>query len=112
MGNFNSGRPQIRQRVENTPTVSALQWCRENGGEIVSRPMPDGEFEMGTCPQCSRACRDLFAVELGFVCRDCAGLIYTAQSQSNSAAAVVRSDPNATGEALEAIQSYAVCDTF
>ena len=106
MGNFSSGRPQIRRRVEDVQRVDALEYARENGGEIVLRPMPDGEFEMGTCPQCSRACRDLFAVESGFVCRDCAGLIYTAQSQSNSAVADVRSDPHAAGAALATMQNY------
>ena len=106
MGRYSSGRPQIRRRVEDVQRVDALEYARENGGEIVLRPMPDGEFEMGTCPQCSRACRDLFAVESGFVCRDCAGLIYTAQSQSNSAVADVRSDPHAAGAALATMQNY------
>lgn len=110
MGNYKSGRPQIRQRVEDVQRIDALEYAREHGGEIVSRPLPDDrDFEMGTCPQCSRACRDLFAVEsgeFGFVCRDCAGLIYTAQSHSNSAVADVRSDPNAAGAALATMQNY------
>ena len=107
MGNFDSGRPQIRQRVENTPSVCALQWCRDNGGEIVSRPMPDNrEFEMGLCPRCKSARHELYIVEDDVACRDCHGLIYSSVSQRNSHAAQVRSDPNATGDALGAIQGY------
>ena len=110
MGNFDSGRPQIRQRVENTPSVCALQWCRENGGEVVTRPLPDDrEFEMGTCPNpdCGRACYELYIVEAGALCRTCAGLIYSSVSQRNSHAEAIAADPvRATGDALNAIETF------
>ena len=108
MGNFESGRPQIRQRVENTPRLDALDYSRANGLSTVARQMPEGAaFELGTCPVCARACRDLFAVESVVKCRECHDLIYTRDSQHNSHAAAVAADPaSASGEALEAIQTY------
>lgn len=101
MGNFDSGRPRQRQRVEETPKVCALDYSRANGLPTFARTMPDGQrFEIGGCPACKQARRDLYNVENVVKCRECHDLIYTRDSQSNSAAAAIKADPRASGEAL------------
>ena len=106
-GNFNSGRPRTRARIEDTPKVCALEFCRANGLATVQRETPGGEaFELGTCPKCAQPRRDLFQTEEGTVCRRCAGLSYRSTSESNSVARIVRRDPEkATSEALETMQN-------
>ena len=109
MGNFDSGRSQTKRRVEDTPKIEALVYCRANGLPIFAREMPDGaKFFVGSCPDCKQPRRDLYNVENVVKCRDCHSLIYTRDSQSHSAAAVVKkADPQTvTGEALEAMSDF------
>ncbi len=106
MGNFLSGRPRTRQRVEEVPRLDALDFGRANGLPILTRSTPDGEpYFVGTCPKCGRGVRHLFQVETGVSCRKCAKLIYTSESQRNSVADAVRRNPEATGAALQTLQS-------
>ena len=109
MGNFDSGRSQSKRRVEDTPKIEALAYCRANGLPIFAREMPDGQrFEIGSCAACQQPRRDLYNVENVVKCRSCHSLIYTRDSQSHSAAAAIKkADPvRATGEALEAMSDY------
>lgn len=106
-GNFRSGRPRTRERIEDARRVDALEFCRANDLPTVQRETPGGElFELGTCPKCEQPRRDLFATDAGTVCRRCAGLSYRSSSESNSVAQIVRRDAEkATGEALETMQN-------
>lgn len=106
MGNFQSGRPRKRQRVEETRRVDALDFARENKLPILTHSTPDGEpYFVGTCPKCARGVRFLFQMETGVVCRKCAGLIYRRDSEHNSVSDAVRRNPEATGAALETLKS-------
>jgi len=107
MGNYLSGRRRLRLRVEDVPRLDALEWCRANGLPVLSHLTPDGDtYFVGTCPQCKRGVRAVFRVEGRVACRKCAGLIYRSDSESNSEAARVRSDPRATGEALQTLREF------
>ncbi len=109
MGNFDSGRPQTKNRVEETPKLCALEYARANGLPTFARQMPDGApHYLGSCPECRQARRDLYNVENVVKCRRCHNLIYTRDSQHNSAAAAVKkADPaHATGEALAAMSDF------
>ena len=107
MGSFSSGRPQTKKRVEETPRVDALEYAHANGLPIIERNMPDGApFELGTCPECQQARRDLYTVENVVKCRECHDLIYTRDSQSNSHAARIVADPRASGEALAQMSEF------
>jgi antitoxin (DNA-binding transcriptional repressor) of toxin-antitoxin stability system len=88
------------------PRLDALDFGRANGLPILTRSTPDGEpYFVGTCPKCGRGVRRLFQIESGVLCRKCAKLIYTSESQRNSVADTVRRNPEATGAALETLQS-------
>ncbi len=107
MGNYLSGRRRLRLRVEDVPKLDALEWCRANGQRIHARRTPDGDtYFVGMCPQCKRGVRALFRVESRVACRKCAGLIYRRDSERGSMAARVRSNPLATGEALQTLREF------
>lgn len=107
MGNYLSGRPRLRLRVEEVPRLDALEWCRANGLPVISHRTPDGDnYFVGMCPRCKRGVRALFRVESRVACRKCAGLIYRRDSERGSMAARVRSNPHATGEALQTLREF------
>lgn len=107
MGNFRSGRPRQRQRVEDAQCVNAVKWCKTHNGETVVRSTPDGaEYDVGKCPKCARTCRNLYRVGSGAACQKCAGLIYRSSSQRNSYAEKVKAQPELIGEAFKAMRAH------
>ncbi len=107
MGNFRSGRPQKRRRVEDATRVGAVQWCRQHQGETVTRTTPDGNnYDVGKCPRCARTCRNFYRVGSGAACQKCAGLIHRSASQRNSHAEKVKAQPELIGEALQTMRAH------
>ncbi len=103
---FHSGRPRIRERIEETQRLNAAQWCRDTGRPTVEKTTPDGSvYELGICPTCNQTRRDLFETASGISCRRCAKLIYTTESERNSQTERIKRNPNAAAEALETMKN-------
>jgi hypothetical protein len=103
---FKSGRPRIRDRVEDAQRINAAQWCRANKRPTVEKTTPDGNvYELGICPTCTQTRRDLFETASGVSCRRCAKLIYTTESERNSQIERIKRNPSAAAEAMETMKN-------